>query len=144
MKIFPYNEKSEIELKSSKLMELNFYQSNDPITMDSIDMDLSLGASYLLKKEENKLQFDLSVALRLHQNIDVDKITDIGIIQSKISGIFIYNGKLDEKVFPNLASILYSYLRPIVAQISVMAKLPPIDLPIVNLSKIKVDKIKDK
>ncbi|WP_300755242.1 hypothetical protein [uncultured Brachyspira sp.] len=143
MKIFPYNEKSEIELKSLKLMELNFYQGNDPIIMDSVDMDLSLEASYLLKKEENTLQFNLSIALRLHQSVDIDKIIDIGVIQSKISGIFIYDGKVNEEIFPSLASILYSYLRPIVAQISVMAKLPPIDLPILDLSKIKADKIKE-
>ena len=79
----------------------------------------------------------------MQEDDDNNKI-NIGAIQAHVIGLFDYENELDEKLFPNLASILYSYLRPIVAQISVMAKLPPIDLPILNLSKIKVDEIKDK
>lgn len=35
--------------------------------------------------------------------------------------------------------MLYSYLRPIVAQISVMSKIIPIDLPPLNFSNLKFE-----
>lgn len=37
-----------------------------------------------------------------------------------------------------MVAIIYSYLRPIVLQMTVMAKLPPLDLPPANFENFKV------
>lgn len=134
--------KSTVSVKSIKLAQLNFMQKNNLINKDTIGLDLGFNTSYQKIKSENaSIQFNFGIQLKLSQKDDNNNKINIGVIQAYIIGLFDYENELDKKLFPNLASILYSYLRPIVAQISVMAKLPPIDLPILNLSKIKVDEI---
>ena len=134
--------KSTVSVKSIKLAQLNFMQKNNLINKDTIGLDLGFNTSYQkIKSENTSIQFNFGIQLKLSQKDDNNNKINIGVIQAYIIGLFDYENELDKKLFPNLASILYSYLRPIVAQISVMAKLPPIDLPILNLSKIKVDEI---
>lgn len=134
--------KSTVSVKSIKLAQLNFMQKSNLINKDTIGLDLGFNTSYQkIKSENTSIQFNFGIQLKLSQKDDNNNKINIGVIQAYIIGLFDYENELDKKLFPNLASILYSYLRPIVAQISVMAKLPPIDLPILNLSKIKVDEI---
>lgn len=134
--------KSSVSVKSIKLAQLNFIQKSNLINKETIGIDLSINASYQkIKSENTSIQFNFGMQLKLSQKNDNNAEINIGVIQAHVIGLFDYENELDKKLFPNLASILYSYLRPIVAQISVMAKLPPIDLPILNLGKIKVDEI---
>ena len=134
--------KSSVSIRSIKLAQLNFIQKNNLINKESIGLDLGFSVSYQkIKPENTSIQFNFGMQLKLSQKNDNSSEINIGVIQAHVIGLFDYKNELDKKLFPNLASILYSYLRPIVAQISVMAKLPPIDLPILNLSKIKVDEI---
>lgn len=51
---------------------------------------------------------------------------------------FLDSNKENEKYLNNVIAILYSYLRPLVAQMTVMAKLPPLDLPPLNFENIKI------
>ena len=145
MEVLQQTKKSSVSVRSIKLAKLNFIQNSNLIDKESIGLDLGFNASYQkIKSESTSIQFNFGMQLKLIQKNDNDSEINIGVIHAHVIGLFDYENELDEKLFPNLASILYSYLRPIVAQISVMAKLHPIDLPILNLSKIKVDEIKDK
>ena len=51
---------------------------------------------------------------------------------------FLDSNKENEKYLNNAVAILYSYLRPLVAQMTVMAKLPPLDLQPLNFENIKI------
>lgn len=132
---------SEFSIKFIKLVMLNFKQKENLFNANEIKLNLGLN-SFFSKSLENNIQLDLGIRLKLLQEDNNNNI-EIGTIEAGISGIFIYKNEINQKLLPNLASILYSYLRPIVAQISVMAKLPPIDLPVLDLSKIEVKEIKE-
>ena len=137
--------KSTVSVKSVKLTRLNFIQKDNPINIESMGIDLGFKASYSKLKnldDDNTIQFNLGIQLKLFQEDNNNKI-DLGIMQFNVSGIFSFKNGIDKKLFINLISILYSYLRPIAAQISVMSKLPPLDLPILNFSEINPDDIKE-
>ena len=125
--------KSEFDIKFIKLISLNFEQNQKEINKNEIKVNMTMKAFYSRLAHSN-IQLNLNVKISLEQNHNYD----IGTIDSTIIGIFGYKDKINEELMPNLVSILYSYLRPIVAQLSIMSKLPPIDLPIINLSNIKV------
>ena len=131
------HENSNFAIKEIKLVKANFYQKNNLINDNEISIGLSIGSFYSIRKDiKNAIQLNLSADIELFQE-DENKDNTI------VVGIFEYKNDISEKLLPNLASILYSYIRPIVAQFSVMAKLPPIDLPILNLSKIEVKHIEE-
>lgn len=125
--------KSEFDIKLIKLMYLNFKQNEKEINKREIRVNMTMKAFYS-RLAHNNIQLNLNIKIALVQNNNLD----IGTIDSTIIGVFGYKDKINEELMPNLVSILYSYLRPIVAQLSIMSKLPPIDLPIINLSNIKV------
>lgn len=138
------HENSKFSIKSIKLARLDFEQKKNIDNMDIIETNLGLNSYFFKIPEKNSdIQLNLGMQLKLFENNDGNK-ANIGIIESEILGIFSCDGEINQKLLPNLTSILYSYLRPIVAQISIMAKLPPIDLPILNLSKIEVREIDNK
>ncbi len=144
MNILKQHENSTFSITEIKLVKANFFQKNNVINKDEIAINLNMGSFYSTRKDiENSIQLNLSVDIELFQeDIDKNKIS-IATIETIIVGIFEYKNDISEKLLPNLVSILYSYIRPIVAQFSVMAKLPPIDLPILNLSKIEVKHIEE-
>ena len=135
--------KSTVSVKSVKLVELNFIQKDNPINLENMDIALGFNASYSKLDGDNTIQFDLGIQLKLFQEDGNKNKIDLGIMQFHLAGIFSFKNGIDKKLFINLMSILYSYLRPIAAQISVMAKLPPLDLPILNFSEIDTDDIKE-
>ena len=92
--------------------------------------------------QQDFVPMDEEVLIRRYEFTNNNKI-DLGIMQFHLAGIFSFEDGIDKKLFRNLISILYSYLRPIAAQISVMAKLPPLDLPILNFSEINTDNIEE-
>lgn len=135
--------KSTVSVKSVKLTQLNFIQKNNLINMEGIGIDLGFNASYNKLEDNNTIQFNLGIQLKLFQEDDNKNKIDIGIMQFHLAGIFYFEYNIDKALFRNLISILYSYLRPIAAQISVMAKLPPLDLPILNFAEINTDDIEE-
>lgn len=136
--------KSSVSVKSVKLVQLNFIQKNNPINLENMDIGLGFNASYSKLDSDNTIQFNLGIQLKLFQEDANKDNIDLGIMQFHLAGIFSFENGIDKKLFINLMSILYSYLRPIAAQISVMAKLPPLDLPILNFSEINPDDIEEK
>lgn len=135
--------KSTVSVKSVKLVHLNFIQKDNPINMENMDISLGFNASYNKLEDNNTIQFNLGIQLKLFQEDDNKNKIDIGIMQFHLAGIFYFEYNIDKALFRNLISILYSYLRPIAAQISVMAKLPPLDLPILNFAEINTDDIEE-
>lgn len=138
---------SEFDIKLIKLIKLNFEHKENIKNIDEFSLDVGLRPEYI--KNEDLIQFYLYVKIDLYQNVKIDlyqndnenKKIEICSIESQIAGMFGYNKEIDKKLLPNIASILYSYLRPIISQLSIMAKIPPIDLPILNLSDIEVKEI---
>lgn len=144
MGIQKQHENSKFSIRFIKLVKLDFEQNKNISGMDEIETSLGLNSCFFkIPKKKFDIQLNLCMQLKLFENND-GNIVNIGIIESEILGIFSCDGEINQKLLPNLASILYSYLRPIVSQISIMAKLPPIDLPILNLSKIEVTEIDNK
>lgn len=129
---------SEFDIKLIKLIKLNFEHKENIKNIDEFSLDVGLRPEYM--KVEELIQFCLYVKIDLYQN--ENRKIEICSIESQIAGMFGYKGQIDKKLLPNIASILYSYLRPIISQLSIMAKIPPIDLPILNLSDIEVKEIK--
>lgn len=131
---------SEFDIKLIKLIKLNFEHKENIKNIDELSLDVGLRPEYI--KIEELIQFNLYVKIDLYQKDNENKKIEICSIESQIVGMFGYKNQIDEKLLPNIASILYSYLRPIISQLSIMAKIPPIDLPILNLSDIEVKEIK--
>lgn len=131
---------SEFDIKLIKLIKLNFEHKENIKNIDEFSLDVGLRPEYIKIKE--LIQFNLYVKIDLYQKDNENKKIEICSIESQIVGMFGYKNQIDEKLLPNIASILYSYLRPIISQLSIMAKIPPIDLPILNLSDIEVKEIK--
>lgn len=131
---------SEFDIKLIKLIKLNFEHKKSIKNIDEFSLDVGLRPEYI--KIEESIQFYLYAKIDLYQNDNENKKIEICSIESQIVGMFGYKNKIDKKLLPNIASILYSYLRPIISQLSIMAKIPPIDLPILNLSDIEVKEIK--
>lgn len=138
------HENSNFAIKEIKLVKANFYQKNNLINDNEISIGLSMGSFYSIRKDiKNAIQLNLSADIELFQEDENKDNIPIATVETIVVGIFEYKNDISEKLLPNLASILYSYIRPIVAQFSVMAKLHPIDLPILNLSKIEVKHIEE-
>ena len=137
-------EESQFSIKKIKIVKFNFQQKDNLINKNTFGMDFNIGSFYSnIKEEKNTIQLNLILNIELFQENENNCKVIIADIETIIVGIFEYKNYISEKLLPNLASILYSYIRPIVAQFSVMAKLPPIDLPILNLSKIDVKHIEE-
>lgn len=137
-------EESQFSIKKIKIVKFNFQQKDNLINKNPIGMDFNIGSFYSnIKDKKNTIQLNLILNMELFQENENNCKVTIADIETIVAGMFEYKNDISEKLLPNLVSILYSYIRPIVAQFSVMAKLPPIDLPILNLSKIEVKHIEE-
>lgn len=139
---------SEFSIGQIRVINFNFKQLNDVSNGDTIYLNTGLTAEYIHQKESRKIQPVLSIQVIMSKGEKTDNVVDdkndIAVFKGRIVGDVSYTAdELDEKILPNIMSILYSYLRPVVAQMSVMAKLPPVDLPILDLRNIVVRKIEN-
>lgn len=86
---------------------------------------------------------------RKDQNGEVDIITKINVdfqyAETRMiscEAVFIasisVSEKFDERFLNNVVAIIYSYLRPIVAQMTIMAKTQPLDLPPLSFENITI------
>ena len=99
---------------------------------EQIELDQSITA-YASKNED---QYDIQVAIKLNANCSSDELFCVdSVIVSKIE----VNENFQEDSLNNMVAIIYSYLRPMVAQMTAMAKLPLLDLPPMNLEGFKVN-----
>ncbi len=112
----------------------NLMNSNIEIAND-IGIKTGTNISYSKKEEEDNLiltELNIKIDLMMSDNI-------LAHIESTIIGLFKFKNEFNERIINNIAAMLYSYLRPIVAQMSVMSKIIPIDLPPLNFSNLKFE-----
>ena len=129
---------SSFEIKTIQLKKFDFEQTGE--LKKKINLNLNQGIGAIAKKEsENQYNIQLNVDLSFKQ-----KNEEVFYIQSSILGIIEVNEGFDEALLSNMVAIMYSYLRPMVAQMTVMAKLPPLDLPPVSFEEFKVKIVNDK
>lgn len=142
--IQPPHEKSLFSIKTIRVVDFSFKQINNVINgLDNYQIDYRINPKYCyLENNSNMIQLNFIMKTIVFQKKETEKVVicefNVGVV-----GVFSYKGdKINKKLLPNLVSILYSYSRPLVAQLSAMAKLPPVDLPILDLSDINVEEDK--
>ena len=105
---------------------------------DNIELTLSYGSDAKYKKIVT--QYDVVFACKLELKQEESLIFSVdSVISTKIET----SENFDKKYLHNIVAIMYSYLRPMVAQVTVMAKLPPLDIPPMNFSKIVIGEVED-
>lgn len=124
------------EIKTIQIGEFNFKQVGKLAKDKSISMEQKVGA--IAEKSENTYMIQSKIDILFLQS---EK--EIFYIKSAIVGVISVGKNFNEKFLNNMVAIMYSYLRPLVAQMTVMAKLPPLDLPPLNFEDFKVS-VKDK
>lgn len=111
----------------------NLMNSNIEIAND-IGIKTGANISYSKKEEDNLILTELNIKIDLMMSDNI-----LAHIESTIIGLFKFKNEFDERMINNIAAMLYSYLRPIVAQMSVMSKILPVDLPPLNFSNLKFE-----
>lgn len=111
----------------------NLMNSNIEIAND-IGIKTGTNISYSKKEEDNLILTELNIKIDLMMSDNI-----LAHIESTIIGLFKFKNEFDERMINNIAAMLYSYLRPMVAQMSVMSKIIPIDLPPLNFSNLKFE-----
>mgnify|MGYP004531077733 CR=1 FL=1 len=111
----------------------NLMNSNIEIA-NNIGIKTGANISYSKKEEDNLILTELNIKMDLMMSDNI-----LAHIESTIIGLFKFKNEFNERIINNIAAMLYSYLRPIVAQMSVMSKIIPIDLPPLNFSNLKFE-----
>lgn len=119
-------------IETIQLKKFNFEQIGALKEDNEISLKQRIGAT-AKKESENQYFIQLDVDLSSMQG-DVK----VFYIHSVIVSIIEVNDHFDESLLNNMVAIMYSYLRPMVAQMTVMAKLPPLDLPPVSFEEFEV------
>ena len=123
-------------IKTIELRKFKFEQIRGLENIKELVLEQGIGAKYL-KKDSNTYLVLLEHKITIKQN-DNPIYTVESIIMSEIE----VKEEFDPMYLNGIAAILYSYLRPMVAQVTVMAKLPPLDLPPMNFTDLKVEEMK--
>lgn len=87
------------------------------------------------------LQDDNAYTVQLEVDLQIGEDDDKLFVVKSVLGCaieFLSSSKENEKYLNNAVAILYSYLRPLVAQMTTMAKLPSLDLQPLNFEDIKI------
>ena len=109
-------------------------------TFKEINLEQKIGA--IAKQETTNIYIiQLNANIFFKQNEQ-----DLFFIKAIIIGAIEVGKDFEEKSLNNMVAIMFSYLRPMVAQMTVMAKLPPLDLQPVNFEEfeVKVEKSANK
>lgn len=123
-----------IQVADFKFSLVNNLMNKDIEISNDIGIKTGTNISYSKKEEDNSILTELNIKIDLIMSGNI-----LAHIESTIIGLFKFKNEFDERMINNIAAMLYSYLRPIVAQISVMSKILPIDLPPLNFSNLKFE-----
>lgn len=93
----------------------------------------NIGASAI----QDNTNYIVQLEIKLQIGEDKDKLFVVEAILGCMIE-FSIPSKENEKYLNSAVAILYSYLRPLVAQMTTMAKLPPLDLQPLNFEDIKI------
>ena len=119
------------KIKSIQVKKFNFEQTAELGNEEKIDLEQSIGAIAKEIKNGYIVQANIDIYFRQNKN-------EIFTIESIIIGIIEVQDNFNTDFLNNMVAMLYSYLRPLAAQMTTMAKLPPLDLPPLNFEKFKV------
>ena len=104
---------------------------------------------HIENKDKTKNNIQIEAKKKKNKDSEIDIVTKINIdfqyTQTRMiscEAIFIScikkKKKFDERYLNNVVAIIYSYLRPIVAQMTIMAKTRPLDLPPLSFENITI------
>lgn len=122
---------NSFKIETIQLKKFDFEQTGELRQENKISLDQKIGA--VAKKSENQYIIQLNVDISFKQ-----EELELFYIKSDIIGVIEVENNFEESLLKNMVAIMYSYLRPMAAQITVMAKLPPLDLPPANFEDFKV------
>lgn len=128
-----------IQVADFKFSLVNNLMNKDIEISNDIGIKTGTNISYSKKEEDNSILTELNIKIDLIMSGNI-----LAHIESTIIGLFKFKNEFDERMINNIAAMLYSYLRPIVAQMSVMSKILPIDLPPLNFSNLKFESKNEK
>ena len=131
----PMQPNTSFQIKSIQLRKFDFEQIKGLKDIENIELEQGIDAKY--EKKDNTYIIFLGHQIKLKQKENL-----IYTVNSMIMGHIEVKENFDPKYLNNVVAILYSYLRPMVAQVTVMAKLPPLDLPPMNFIDLKLEEIK--
>lgn len=139
---------SKVQPNAFKISTIQFkkfsFEQTGKLGRDKKELSIKQSIGAIAKKqveERKKIEYIIQVEV----NIDVMRSRNkVFNVNSSIIGAIEVEIGFDEIYLNNMVAIIYSYLRPIVAQMTVMAKLPPLDLPPANFENFKVEIIKEK
>lgn len=87
--------------------------------------------------------FPLTINIKTYYESQAETKNDSNIIFSfdiNMIGKFTFHKEFKENIGANIIAIMYSYIRPMVAQFTTLGGLPPLNIPPVNFSEIKFSK----
>ena len=125
-------------IETIQLKKFDFEQTGALREESEIGIHQKIGA--IAKKESANryfIQLDINLSSK-QEDLEVFRI------QAAIISIIEVSDNFEETLLSNMVAIMYSYLRPMVAQMTVMAKLPPLDLPPVSFEEFEVKIVNDK
>lgn len=123
-----------IQVVDFKFNLINNLMNSDIEIANNIGIKTGTNISYSKKEEDNLILTELNIKIDLMMSDNI-----LAHIESTIIGLFKFKNEFNERIINNIAAMLYSYLRPIVAQMSIMSKIIPIDLPPLNFSNLKFE-----
>ena len=122
------------KIKTIQLKKFDFEQTGKLVVDKKKEINLTQKIGAIAKQENTNsyiLQLNVDMAFKQDEQ-------DLFFIDSVIFGAIEVGKNFDEKLLNNMVAIMFSYLRPIVAQMTVMAKLPPLDLQPANFEEFEV------
>lgn len=122
------------KIKTIQLKKFDFEQTGELVSGKKAEISLSQKIGAIAKQESTNIYIiQLNVDMFFKQNEQ-----DLFFVKSAIIGVIEVGKDFEKNSLNNMVAIMFSYLRPMVAQMTVMAKLPPLDLPPVSFEDFEV------
>ena len=122
------------KIKTIQLKKFDFEQTGKLVADKKKEINLEQKIGAIAKQETTNIYIiQLNANIFFKQNEQ-----DLFFIKAIIIGAIEVGKDFEEKSLNNMVAIMFSYLRPMVAQMTAMAKLPPLDLPPVSFEEFEV------
>lgn len=122
---------SQFQIDAIQFSKINFEKF---LPVEETEVCLEQNISPAILTSSNKLLVILNSSLIVSDK----KENRIFSFEIEIQGSFKVLGRPNKKIHRNLVSIVFSYIRPMIAQITSLSGLPPLNLPPLDLSKIDI------
>lgn len=122
---------NSFKIQTIQIKKFDFCQTEKLIKNKQIKLEQTIEAN--ARKDDNQYAIQVNIGLLAKQ----DEKT-LFYVKSIIIATIEVEANFQEDYLNNMVAIIYSYLRPMVAQMTAMAKLPLLDLPPMNLENFKV------